>query len=93
MTTPDQIANSLSNTPLKVHCKRAYKGTYVDIRSTQARMAQSRNCDIVITCDTFPGQTMTIKCDEIETLKEFENENLTYGNPPYTLKAYKFIPD
>lgn len=93
MTTPEELSESLTNTPLRVHCKRAYKGTYVDVRSTQAKAALSRGCNIVITCDTFPGEKMTIKCDEIETLKAFENEHLTYGDPPYTLKAYKFIPD
>lgn len=95
MTTTEQISQSLENTPIKVHCKRAYKGVYVDVRSTDARRAQSMNRDIIVTCDSFPGDTMTIKCSEIETLKAFENVSLKYGPPdnPYTLKAYKFIPD
>lgn len=93
--TPEQIAQSLQEQPLKVHCKRAYKGTYVDVRSTEAKRAQSMNRDIIITCDTFPGETMTIKSSEIESLKAFENVNLKYGpeDNQYTLKAYKFIPD
>ena len=82
---------------LHVHCNRAFKGIYVDVRSTQAQRAREENKDIVITCDSFPGKTMTILLEEIETRKAFENPTRYNANDEneigYTLKAYEFIPD
>ena len=54
---------------LNVVCDRAYKGIFVDVRSTQAAKAINENKDIVVTCKDFPNQQMTIKLEEIETKK------------------------
>ena len=41
---------------LNVVCDRAYKGIFVDVRSTQAAKAINENKDIVVTCKDFPNQ-------------------------------------
>ena len=87
--------HEFQNLQIEVQCKRAYKGIYVDLRSTEASRAISQKRDIVFTCDQFPNQKITLKYTKIEDKKVFENKDLLHGHygQKYTLKAYKFIPD
>lgn len=80
-----------------VVCDRAYKGIYVDLRTTQIAHAQNENKDIIITCKDFPNQQMTIKLEEIESKKAYEVnkifESKFANESSYRLKTYKFIAD
>lgn len=81
----------------KVHCNRAFKGVFVDVRSTQLNVAHKKKLNILITCDTFPGKQMTLKLSEAKNkaIKIWTNQSFKskYNEKSYKLYTYKFEAD